>query len=85
MAGGGRPTPAVQQLGLFATPSPVEERVTARLHANVATLDDLAKVKEVQQRTGRMYMVSFSERFGNRSTVKAGELVAYVERSHVLA
>ncbi len=40
-----------------------------------ATLDQLAEAKRVQRETGRIYSVYFSERFGNRATVKAGELV----------
>ncbi len=39
------------------------------------TLADLAEVRRVQRETGRIYSICFSERFENRSTVKAGELV----------
>lgn len=40
-----------------------------------ATLDQLAEVRRVQKETQRMYAVYFGERYGNKSTVKAGELV----------
>jgi len=40
------------------------------------TLEQLARAREVQAKTGRIYSICFSERFGNRATVKAGELVA---------
>ncbi|MEP7289547.1 MAG: Gfo/Idh/MocA family oxidoreductase [Chloroflexota bacterium] len=40
-----------------------------------ATLEQLAEVRRVQAETGRIYSVCFSERFENRATVKAGELV----------
>ncbi|MBC7813950.1 MAG: Gfo/Idh/MocA family oxidoreductase [Burkholderiales bacterium] len=39
------------------------------------TLEQLAEVRRVQQETGRIYSVYFSERFSNAATVKAGELV----------
>ncbi len=39
------------------------------------TLDQLAKVRKVQQQTKRIYSICYSERFGNAATVKAGELV----------
>jgi predicted dehydrogenase len=39
------------------------------------TLEQLAEVRRVQAETGRIYSVCFSERFGNRATVRAGELV----------
>ena len=39
------------------------------------TLEQLAAVKQVQAATGRIYSIDYSERFENRATVKAGELV----------
>ncbi|MEP7268603.1 MAG: Gfo/Idh/MocA family oxidoreductase [Saprospiraceae bacterium] len=41
----------------------------------IITLDQLAKVRKVQKETGRIYSIMYSERFENRATVKAGELV----------
>jgi predicted dehydrogenase len=42
----------------------------------VITLEDLAWVKKVQAETGRIFSVCYSERFENRATEKASELVA---------
>src|SRR5438270_510740 len=39
------------------------------------TLEQLDEVRGVVRETGRMYCVSFSERFQSRATVHAGELV----------
>jgi predicted dehydrogenase len=39
------------------------------------TLDQLAEVRKVQKETKRIYSIMYSERFENRATVKAGELV----------
>ena len=39
------------------------------------TLEQLAEVRKVQAETKRIYSVMFSERFENRATVRAGELV----------
>ena len=39
------------------------------------TLDQLAEVRAVQQATGRIYSVFFSERLGNAASVRASELV----------
>jgi predicted dehydrogenase len=39
------------------------------------TLEQLAEVRRVQAQTGRIYSILYSERFENRATVKAGELV----------
>ncbi len=41
----------------------------------ITTLAQLAEVRKVQKATGRIYSISYSERFENRATVKAGELV----------
>ncbi len=41
----------------------------------VTTLDQLAEVRRVQKETARIYSIMYSERFENRATVKAGELV----------
>jgi predicted dehydrogenase len=38
------------------------------------TLAQLAEARQVQARSGRIYSIYFSERLGNRATVKAGEL-----------
>jgi len=40
------------------------------------TLEQLEAIKEVQQRTGRIWSVNFSERFEVKSTTRASELVA---------
>ena len=39
------------------------------------SLDQLVEARAVQVRTGRIYSICFSERFENRATVRAGELV----------
>jgi DNA mismatch repair protein MutS len=53
VAGGGRSAPAVQQLGLFASPSPVEERVAARLRTldldRMTPLDALTLLHELKR------------------------------------
>ena len=41
----------------------------------VTDLDQLEAVRKVQAETGRIYSVCFSERFENRATVRASELV----------
>jgi predicted dehydrogenase len=41
----------------------------------VTTLEQLAEVRRVQAETRRIYSIMYSERFENRATVKAGELV----------
>jgi predicted dehydrogenase len=41
----------------------------------VTTLDDLARLRQTVAETGRKFMVCFSERFENRATVHAGDLV----------
>ena len=38
------------------------------------TLAQLAEARQVQAQSGRIYSIYFSERMGNRATVKAGEL-----------
>lgn len=42
----------------------------------VITLDELEEVRKVQRKTGRIFSVCFSERFENRATEKASQLVA---------
>jgi predicted dehydrogenase len=42
----------------------------------ITTLAQLAEVRRVQAATKRIYSIMYSERFENRATVKAGELVA---------
>jgi predicted dehydrogenase len=41
----------------------------------IATLDQLAEVRRVQAETKRIYSIVYSERFENRATIRAGELV----------
>lgn len=41
----------------------------------IITLEQLAEVRRVQKETKRIYSIMYSERFENRATVKAGELV----------
>src|SRR5215213_5821048 len=41
----------------------------------IITLEQLAEVRRVQKQTGRIYSIMYSERFENKATVKAGELV----------
>lgn len=41
----------------------------------IIALKQLAQVRKVQAQTGRIYSIMYSERFENRATVKAGELV----------
>ncbi|MCX6265543.1 MAG: Gfo/Idh/MocA family oxidoreductase [Bacteroidetes bacterium] len=41
----------------------------------ITQLKQLAAVKKIQQATGRIYSIMYSERFENRATVKAGELI----------
>ncbi|MFT4032963.1 MAG: Gfo/Idh/MocA family oxidoreductase [Siphonobacter sp.] len=41
----------------------------------ITSLEQLAQVRQVQKKTGRIFSIMFSERFENKATVKAGELV----------
>jgi predicted dehydrogenase len=41
----------------------------------ITTLDQLADVRRVQAQTRRIYSIMYSERFENRATIRAGELV----------
>lgn len=41
----------------------------------ITSLEQLAEVRRVQKQTGRIYSIMYSERFENKGTVKAGELV----------
>jgi predicted dehydrogenase len=41
----------------------------------ITTLEQLEEVRRVQKQTGRIYSIMYSERFENRATVKAGDLV----------
>jgi predicted dehydrogenase len=41
----------------------------------LTTLEQLAEARQVQAETKRIYSICYSERFENRATVKAGELV----------
>lgn len=41
----------------------------------IITLEQLEEVRRVQQETKKIYSIMYSERFENRATVKAGELV----------
>jgi len=41
----------------------------------ITSLEQLAEARRVQKQTGRIYSIMYSERFENKATVKAGELV----------
>lgn len=41
----------------------------------IISLEQLSEVRRVQKQTGRIYSIMYSERFENRATVKAGDLV----------
>jgi predicted dehydrogenase len=41
----------------------------------IISLDQLEEVRRVQKQTNRIYSIMYSERFENKATVKAGELV----------
>lgn len=41
----------------------------------IITLEQLAQVRRVQEQTHRIYSIMYSERFENKATIKAGELV----------
>src|SRR6185436_1563427 len=41
----------------------------------ITTLEQLAQVRRVQEQTHRIYSIMYSERFENKATIKAGELV----------
>ncbi|GAB2559278.1 Gfo/Idh/MocA family protein [Spirosoma areae] len=41
----------------------------------ITTLEQLADVRRVQKETKRIYSIMYSERFENKATVKAGELI----------
>ena len=41
----------------------------------ITSLEQLAEVRRVQKQTNRIYSIMYSERFENKATVKAGELV----------
>ncbi|MCC7367089.1 MAG: Gfo/Idh/MocA family oxidoreductase [Chloroflexi bacterium] len=76
-----------ESIHLIASASIASERagvaLTAMRHGKDAlvdkpgatTLDQLAEIERVQQETGRIWSVYFSEHFSTRCTVKAGELV----------
>jgi predicted dehydrogenase len=42
----------------------------------MTSLEQLAEVRATQKATGRIYSIMYSERFENRATVRAGELVS---------
>jgi predicted dehydrogenase len=42
----------------------------------MTSLEQLAEVRSTQKSTGRIYSIMYSERFENRATVRAGELVS---------
>ncbi len=50
----------------------------------VTTLDQLAEVRRVQAKTGRIYSIMYSERLENRATIRAGELVKAGAIGHVV-
>lgn len=41
----------------------------------IITLEQLSQVRRVQEQTHRIYSIMYSERFENKATIKAGELV----------
>jgi len=41
----------------------------------ITTLEQLEEVRRIQKQTGRIYSIMYSERFENKATVKAGDLV----------
>jgi predicted dehydrogenase len=41
----------------------------------ITSLEQLAEARRMQKQTGRIYSIMYSERFENKATVKAGELV----------
>ncbi|UBM58390.1 Gfo/Idh/MocA family oxidoreductase [Marinilongibacter aquaticus] len=41
----------------------------------ITTLEQLAEARKVQKETGRIFSIMYSERLGNKATVKASELV----------
>ena len=41
----------------------------------ITSLDQLTDIRKIQKETGRIYSIMYSERFENRATVKAGEIV----------
>ncbi|MGZ8559863.1 MAG: Gfo/Idh/MocA family protein [Chitinophagaceae bacterium] len=41
----------------------------------ITSLEQLAEVRRVQKQTGRIYSIMYSERFENKATIKAGDLV----------
>jgi predicted dehydrogenase len=50
----------------------------------ITTLEQLAEVKRVQAKTGRIYSIMYSERLENRATIRAGELVKAGAIGHVV-
>jgi len=50
----------------------------------ITFLDQLVEVRRVQAETKRIYSIAYSERFENRATVKAGELVKGGAIGHVI-
>jgi predicted dehydrogenase len=50
----------------------------------MTSLAQLADVRKVQQETGRIYSICYSEHFATRCTVRAGELVAAGAIGHVI-
>ena len=41
----------------------------------ITSLEQLAEVRRIQKQTGRIYSIMYSERFENKATIKAGDLV----------
>lgn len=50
----------------------------------ITTLAQLAEVRRVQAQTRRIYSIMYSERFENRATIRAGELVKAGAIGHVV-
>jgi predicted dehydrogenase len=75
------------QIALVATAAIPNERPAIAIEAmqhgkdvysdkpGCTTLDQLDELRRVQAATGRIYSIGYSEHFGSRATVRAGELV----------
>jgi len=59
-----------------------KDYVTAK--PGICTLEQLAEVRKIQAETGQIYSICFSERFTQKATIKAGELVKAGAIGHVV-
>lgn len=50
----------------------------------ITELKQLKEIRKVQKETGRIFSISYSERFENRATMKASELVRSVAIGKVI-